>query len=865
MSANKTEKLNALLTQQQSIIEALRREADALGNEDLAVQNEALNKALTETNTKLHTLENDNEALQKQLTTAKEALFAKMADEKLAAFLHTQKRIDALYYKQADTLDSRLDAYEKQCATEINKTIAQIDGVGSEQFADLRERLEQIKTELSRRREELRTYSADRLQATKDAAAGNGEALKNEPLQEIEKKGALKHKSFESFVGLNLLSKAGILLFLVGIVMLGRFTYMHLSDVFKAGMIYLLGAVLIVAGELFARKEKTIFSTALVSGGVAVLFAATATAYFAFGRFSVYIAFIVCIALTAHAMFLSHQVNSQIVCAFGTVGGYLPVIAPYMISFGKAASDAGFLPVSCLYFTLLSLIVFIMSRNKNWHIARFTGFALQTIAVGGVGACAWALRDLRGGFLTLMLAAFFAIVSFVIYLLFPARLIRKNKPLDIFDLVLLTLDTVVGAVSISCTVRNCFSPQTGEAGVAVGAVFLILTVLYAALTFSARKMQAKERTAATSISAGFTMIFSMLIVPLMFGADYAPVAWAIEGCAVAYYGIAHKSKPAEFAGLAAMTLSAVAYLSTTAFFSAADKKAISVISFIIIVCAFWIYAVRGLVKKDGNALYIILEILTAAASVVLLSRIYSLIIESRFFTLTSKYTDSAMLLVFILPLAAALRFGLLRNKASLIASDIAGAALVVLALTLNISKYNAVYNFYYEPAKGTWLSVFNLLLLLCVNVAVLFFFSVSVAHFIGVTKAPAWFYTAAMAVISPVLITVTLTRQFDLRFSNVLISAVYIAAACVMLLIGFRKNYTVVRTGGLVLILASFAKLCFVDTTGLDTGWKIGSYFAFGAILILISFFYQRFSKKLEKNAEAMLKPVNKTQEEENA
>ena len=35
----------------------------------------------------------------------------------------------------------------------------------------------------------------------------------------------------------------------------------------------------------------------------------------------------------------------------------------------------------------------------------------------------------------------------------------------------------------------------------------------------------------------------------------------------------------------------------------------------------------------------------------------------------------------------------------------------------------------------------------------------------------------------------------------------------------------------------------------LDSGWKIASYFAFGAMLIVISYFYQRFSKKLHDEA----------------
>ncbi len=85
----------------------------------------------------------------------------------------------------------------------------------------------------------------------------------------------------------------------------------------------------------------------------------------------------------------------------------------------------------------------------------------------------------------------------------------------------------------------------------------------------------------------------------------------------------------------------------------------------------------------------------------------------------------------------------------------------------------------------------------------------------------------------------------------------HLVSACALLFIGFEKRYTVVRSGGLVIILCAIAKVCFVDTTHLDSGWKIASYFAFGAMLIVISYFYQRFSKKLREEAVSEIDKTN--------
>lgn len=86
---------------------------------------------------------------------------------------------------------------------------------------------------------------------------------------------------------------------------------------------------------------------------------------FCIWHFSARLTFVICIIVTAVAILLSMQTKNQIVCTFASLGGYLPVVVLYLISFGKAASDNMFLPVSSAYFCLLAIVVFIMTYNKN--------------------------------------------------------------------------------------------------------------------------------------------------------------------------------------------------------------------------------------------------------------------------------------------------------------------------------------------------------------------------------------------------------------------------------------------------------------------------------------------------------------------
>lgn len=162
---------------------------------------------------------------------------------------------------------------------------------------------------------------------------------------------------------------------------------------------------------------------------------------------------------------------------------------------------------------------------------------MHITAVGGIGACAWALKDLGGYSYALPLSAVFSIVSFIIYLAMPSGKIILNKKLETEDTVLLSLNTVTGAISIGVTLYHCFERMVANR--VVGIVFLVFAFLYIILFSKINKSENKDSASkfATIISSFSALVFSMLIVPYMFGLKYAPIAWAIEGATLAIFSI----------------------------------------------------------------------------------------------------------------------------------------------------------------------------------------------------------------------------------------------------------------------------------------------------------------------------------------
>lgn len=853
--SSKIDKLNKLIDDQQAILDSVKAEARSISADDVYRENEELKSKIDILAKSESNLKAENDSLKKSLDNTKAALFSKAADEKLSAFSSVQNRIEKVYYKKELGIGSVLDDYERNCIKSIDDTVKVIEGYGSSQFDDILANLKALRAETQARRARLEEYKNTEFNNAVQTNFAVGESYKNAPLTEAEKQAATKQRSIESFIGLNVLGKAGILLFIIGIIMLGRFAYVHMSDVFKGGLIYLLGIVLVAVGELFYKKEKTVFSTTLISGGVATLYAAAATCFFAFELYDAKVTFIICVLITAAAVILSNQVKSQVVCAFGAVGGYLPVVAIYMMGFGKAAADVTFLPVSSVYFCLLAIILFAMTYNKKWYVAQFIGYGLHLIAIGGVAKCAYSLRNLTGYGYALPLAVAFAVVSFVIYLMMPGAKIVKGKPFLVKDGVLLGLNTVSGAVSVSVTVHNLISNST-KADRTIGFVFLAFTLIYAFLSAFAVKEKREGSAAATAITSISGLAFSMFVIPFIFGVEYASIGWAAEGIIIALIGIQKKIDVIEYAGLGCMIISVAARI----FGSSDMSKELAAVSFAVIVCAFWIYTVRGFVQAEQRdyktVIYTAVEIACAYSSVGLVKYLYDNVMSGPSVKVNSVFTDYAVVIASLLVFSIIIRHGLFKNRASMLVSDLVSFGVFLTTFVgMDIhNKYNEIFSYFGNLVEHNALTVINVVLLFVVNIGVILFLASAVLDIINRFAAPAWLFTMAISLSSLMLITAIAMGQFEVKFSNVVISALYIAASCIMLFVGFKRRYTVVRSGGLVLILCAFAKLCFVDTSHLDSGWKIASYFAFGAILILISYFYQRFSKKAESEVENLNK-----------
>jgi len=77
-------------------------------------------------------------------------------------------------------------------------------------------------------------------------------------------------------------------------------------------------------------------------------------------------------------------------------------------------------------------------------------------------------------------------------------------------------------------------------------------------------------------------------------------------------------------------------------------------------------------------------------------------------------------------------------------------------------------------------------------------------------------------------------------------SAVWMVYGGGLMLIGFWKRSAFLRWQAIVLLAATAAKVFFYDISALERGYRIVAFIVLGAILLAVSFFYQRSRKTVE-------------------
>ena len=117
------------------------------------------------------------------------------------------------------------------------------------------------------------------------------------------------------------------------------------------------------------------------------------------------------------------------------------------------------------------------------------------------------------------------------------------------------------------------------------------------------------------------------------------------------------------------------------------------------------------------------------------------------------------------------------------------------------------------------------------------------------TKTISDLYFGAASILVLVFLTIeTLAMGIVTATSSVLISVIWIMLAVFYLLFGFRKNLKISRLTGIAIFAITVLKIFIIDLAGLETFYRIGSFFVLGIILLFSALLYKKYDALLSKS-----------------
>ncbi|PIB37357.1 hypothetical protein BFP72_02565 [Reichenbachiella sp. 5M10] len=186
-----------------------------------------------------------------------------------------------------------------------------------------------------------------------------------------------RNPDLERFIGENLLSKIGIVIFVIGmgfLVKLGIDSGV-ITEGLRVAIGVLIGGAMIGLAH-YLRHSFAKFSSILIGGALAVLYFTIALAFHQYGLLPQAAAFVIMVLITAFGVLLSVSYDRKSLAALALIGGFG---TPFFISTGSGDIVTLFAYILILDVGMLTLVYF-----KKWNIVNYLTYGFTYILFSGV-------------------------------------------------------------------------------------------------------------------------------------------------------------------------------------------------------------------------------------------------------------------------------------------------------------------------------------------------------------------------------------------------------------------------------------------------------------------------------------------------
>ena len=653
-------------------------------------------------------------------------------------------------------------------------------------------------------------------------------AMAMEEEEEIEEY-ATSETNFEKYIGENLFGKIGILIFIIGIGFFVKYAIDQnwINETARTLMGYAVGAGMLVLAERLHKRYHT-FSSLLAGGAFGIYYLITAIAFHYYALFSHTIAFVILCVTTIFMSAVSVLYDRKELAVTALIGGF---IAPFIIS-----TDSSSIISLQIYITILNIGMFCLAMYKKWAILPMVSFAFTYIILWGTTALG-SFSDSEAVTTYPTLFAF-ATLFYVIFLL-PVVFILRTQYGENTRLGLLGIIT---ANSFMYLIYGDFLLQHFEASSDTTAylAFFIAAVNLAIHLYLRFRVEGQDTL--RNLMLGLAVTFASMGIPILFSAANVLMVWAAESVLLLWLFTKEKNRIYELASavLLLLTLGALAYYRTTDTFihdtgdSLFFNGAFFVTTFVSI--AYYVVAVIMQFNKElfnDTKRLIAYTPCNAIAYALGFSILFLAFRDNFHFHLEQPISEYASLLTAnIMLLGGALilrkRFEISENK-----------------LAYEISLYLA--GILFAMTVWNYTAPDGLLLRWLMALVTIAYMAYCMRGQLLVTSNQRNLHTE-YSIIST-LMWLTLTRLLLITFNEVNFSTAFSLslgiAAFILMCIGMRYHSKEIRIVSLAEFGIVIGKLILNDVWAMPALGKIIVFISLGAILLILSFLYQKLKDAL--------------------
>ena len=376
-------------------------------------------------------------------------------------------------------------------------------------------------------------------------------AMAMEEEEEIEEY-ATSETNFEKYIGENLFGKIGILIFIIGIGFFVKYAIDQnwINETARTLMGYAVGAGMLVLAERLHKRYHT-FSSLLAGGAFGIYYLITAIAFHYYALFSHTIAFVILCVTTIFMSAVSVLYDRKELAVTALVGGF---IAPFIIS-----TDSSSIISLQIYITILNIGMFCLAMYKKWAILPMVSFAFTYIILWGTTALG-SFSDSEAGTTYPTLFAF-ATLFYVIFLL-PVVFILRTQYGENTRLGLLGIIT---ANSFMYLIYGDFLLQHFEASSDTTAYLAFFIAAVNLVIHLYLRFRVEGQDTLRNLMLGLAVTFATMGIPILFSAANVLMVWAAESVLLLWLFTKEKNRIYELASavLLFLTLGALAYYRTT--------------------------------------------------------------------------------------------------------------------------------------------------------------------------------------------------------------------------------------------------------------------------------------------------------------